>query len=221
MKSILVILVFILLNFSGFAQQIINVFDGFTLEPIDTFDIDIISGKMEVKRISGSTFEITKLKNGTIILLTNPKYGYRKIVLSNKNKSVENFILTPNLRLLSDYHSAYPYYSNLTKTDSVFNLVDVPAEFPEGIDALKRYLVQTIIYPQKCAEYGIVGKIFIQFIVEIDGSISNVWVLNGVNKLMDEECVRVAYNMPHWKPGEINGKPVRSIFSLPVSFKLE
>lgn len=221
MKSVLVIFVFLLFNFSGFTQQLINVLDGFTLEPIDTFDIDIVSGKMEVKRMSASTFEITKLKNGTIILLTNPKYGYHKIVLSNKNKSVENVTLTPNLSLLSDYHSAYPYYSNLTKIDSVFNLVDVPAEFPEGSDALKKFLAQTIIYPQRCAEYGIVEKIHIQFIVEIDGSISNVWVLRGVNKLMDEECVRVAYKMPHWKPGEINGKPVRSIYSLPVSFNLQ
>ena len=80
---------------------------------------------------------------------------------------------------------------------------------------------KNIHYPQKAREKGIQGRVFIGFIVEKDGSISNVRNLRGVDSELDAEAIRVVESMPRWKPGMHRGEPVRVSYQIPIVFKLE
>jgi len=107
----------------------------------------------------------------------------------------------------------------------IFTIVEEQAEFPGGIGALGKYLQNKITpnYPQMAKEAGISGKCFLKFVVNEDGSISNVEVLKGVPGCPD--CDRLAVNtvrnMPSWKPAKMTGRSVKCYFNLPISFKTQ
>jgi len=107
------------------------------------------------------------------------------------------------------------------KEDEIFTVVESMPEFPGGMGALMKYLAENIKYPPLAKESGIQGRVFINFVVEPDGSISNVKVLRGIGGGCDEEAVRVVEAMPKWKPGMQRGKPVRVSYNLPVKFTLQ
>jgi len=100
-------------------------------------------------------------------------------------------------------------------------VADKMPEFPGGTTALFRYLKKNLIYPSAAKEIGIRGTVYIYFVVERDGSITNVKVLRGIGGGCDEEAVRVVQNMPRWKPGIQHGKTVRVSYNLPVKFVLQ
>lgn len=103
-----------------------------------------------------------------------------------------------------------------------FVLVDELPEFPDGGQAgLMRYLTQHIRYPLFAQHRNLQGNVVCQFMVNEDGSISDVRVLQGVHPVLDNEAVRVLRFMPRWKPGRLHGKPVRVCYSLPVVFRLQ
>jgi len=106
--------------------------------------------------------------------------------------------------------------------DNVLEIVDEPAAFPGGMAAMREFLKNNMMYPAIAKDAGIQGKCYIRFIVNTDGSISDVKVLRGVPDCpeCDKEAVRVVKNMPNWAPGKMNGKVVRMYYNLPISFKL-
>lgn len=102
-------------------------------------------------------------------------------------------------------------------------IVDVPdtdPEFPGGTDALYQFLAENIKYPQIARDNGIHGKVYITFVVERDGSITDIKVLRDIGGGCGAEAVRVAKSMPKWKPGKKDGQTVRVRFNLPVNFDL-
>lgn len=103
----------------------------------------------------------------------------------------------------------------------IFMVVEEMPEFPGGVAKLGDYLAQNIKYPQMARESGVQGKVFITFVVEPDGHVSNVKVVRGIGAGCDEEAVRVIKNMPKWKPGKQRGKAVRVSYNVPVNFKLQ
>ena len=103
----------------------------------------------------------------------------------------------------------------------IFTIVEEMPDFPGGMQKLADYLAKNIKYPQMARESGIQGRVFINFVVEPDGSISNVNVMRSLGGGCDEEAVRVVKSMPKWKPGKQRGKPVRVSYILPVNFKLQ
>lgn len=103
----------------------------------------------------------------------------------------------------------------------IFTVVESMPEFPGGMGELMKYLATNIKYPPLAKESGIQGRVFINFVVEPDGSISNVKVLRGIGGGCDEEAVRVVEAMPKWKAGKQRGKPVRVSYNLPVKFTLQ
>ena len=103
----------------------------------------------------------------------------------------------------------------------VYTIVEQMPEFPGGEAELIHYISKNIHYPQKAREKGIQGRVFIGFIVEKDGSISNVRNLRGVDSELDAEAIRVVESMPRWKPGMHRGEPVRVSYQIPIVFKLE
>ena len=105
--------------------------------------------------------------------------------------------------------------------DSVFQIVDEMPEFPGGADALMQFVASGIKYPEDAVEAGKEGRVFVSFVVEKDGLVSNVKVLRGVCYSIDEEAARVVRGMPRWKPGMKDGKPARVSYQIPIMFKLD
>ncbi len=103
----------------------------------------------------------------------------------------------------------------------IFTIVEEMPEFPGGMNKLAEYLGKNIKYPQMARESGIQGRVFVQFVVEPDGSVSNVAVMRSLGGGCDEEAIRVVKSMPKWKAGKQRGKPVRVSYILPVNFKLQ
>lgn len=105
--------------------------------------------------------------------------------------------------------------------DIIFERPEIMPEFPGGVSALFEYLGKRIKYPTTARELNIHGTVFLAFVVEKDGSVTNVQLVRGISGGCDEEAIRVVSGMPNWIPGRMGTEPVRVKFSLPVRFKLE
>ena len=105
--------------------------------------------------------------------------------------------------------------------NKVFDIVEQQPLFPGGPAALMKYLSENTKYPVVAQENGVQGRVTVQFVVEKDGSISDVHVLRGVDPSLDKEAVRVVKSMPRWTPGKQNGITVRVNYRVPVLFRLQ
>ena len=103
----------------------------------------------------------------------------------------------------------------------IFKIVEEMPSYPGGEQKLMEYVAKNIKYPQIARETGIQGRVFVGFVVEPDGSVSNVKILRGIGGGCDEEAVRVIKSLPKWKPGKQRGKAVRVSYQIPVLFKLQ
>ncbi len=104
--------------------------------------------------------------------------------------------------------------------DPIRYVAEEQPSFPGGNAELKRFLRNNIVYPQLAREVNISGRVYLQFIVEKDGSITNIKLLKDIGGGCDEEAIRVVKLMPEWNPGKQNGRPVRVMLTLPVKFSL-
>jgi len=102
----------------------------------------------------------------------------------------------------------------------VYDVVEILPEFPGGEGELYKYLQSNIVYPPQAREIGIQGQVKLRFVVNRNGSISEITVQRSPNKLLSDEAIRVIKEMPKWVPGKQNGKAVNVYFILPVDFKL-
>jgi TonB family protein len=123
------------------------------------------------------------------------------------------------------YSTLSPGEDTLVKAsgkEPVYEVVKTMPEFNGGFNAMVDYLVTNIKYPEEAKKNKITGTVFVSFIVEKDGKISNTSILKSANPLLDEEALRVVSTMPKWKPGlDDDGKPVNVKFNLPIKFALE
>jgi len=104
--------------------------------------------------------------------------------------------------------------------EEIIEFPDVEAEFIGGAQALMKYIQTNIQYPPTSIEMNEQGKVYLSFVVEPDGSISNVVVERGVSPDLDKEAKRVVRSMPNWKPGESKAKKSRTRCRLPINFQL-
>lgn len=105
--------------------------------------------------------------------------------------------------------------------DKPFDVVEQMPSFPGGTPALMAYLQRSIKYPAIAEENGIQGRVICQFIVERDGSVTDIHIIKSVDPSLDKEAQRVIASMPKWIPGRQNGQAVRVKFTLPVTFRLQ
>lgn len=105
--------------------------------------------------------------------------------------------------------------------EEIFVVVENMPEFPGGDLALRKYIASAIKYPTIAQENGIQGKVFVNFVVDKDGSISNAKIARGVDPSIDKEALRVVISLPKWKPGMQRGKAVRVSYTVPISFQLQ
>ena len=111
--------------------------------------------------------------------------------------------------------------SQATKADAIHEVVDEPPSFPGGDAARIAFLSNNLRYPAVAMEQGIQGRVVTQFVVDKDGSITDVKVVRSLDPMLDKEAVRLVKSMPKWTPGKLNGSPVRVKYILPLSFRLE
>ena len=102
--------------------------------------------------------------------------------------------------------------------EDVFQVVEDMPTFPGDIN---KWLGKNVKYPVIAQENNIQGRVTVQFVIEKDGSITDVKVLRGVDPSLDKEAVRVVKSMPKWKPGKQRGKPVRVSYTVPINFRLQ
>ena len=106
-------------------------------------------------------------------------------------------------------------------TVQIVEFPDVEAEYPGGMPALMKYLIENITYPADYGDVGFCGKIYISLIINVDGSVSDVKVQRGVDPKLDKMAKQIILRMPKWNPAETDGKAVRSRIRIPINILLE
>ncbi len=104
--------------------------------------------------------------------------------------------------------------------DEIFTTVKDMPEFPGGEDGLLYWIAKSIKYPQNAIDMGIDGTVYVRFVIDTNGSVTNASVLRGIDPLLNKEALRVINNMPQWKPGMQNGKNVKVMYVVPIRFQL-
>jgi len=104
--------------------------------------------------------------------------------------------------------------------EEFFMVVENMPEFPGGDLGLMKYIQKNVKYPAIAKEYNITGKVYVSFIVDKKGSVTNVKIVRGVDKNLDAEAMRVVKSLPKYKPGKQRGKSVRVMFTIPINFTL-
>ena len=104
---------------------------------------------------------------------------------------------------------------------NVYDVVEQMPEFPGGMPAMIEFLQTNLNYPKDAKKQKVGGRVLVMFVVETDGSMSNVRVAKKVFPSLDAEALRVVKAMPKWNPGKEKGKPVRVNFTIPIVFSLK
>ena len=113
-------------------------------------------------------------------------------------------------------------YQNTKTPDNAeaYETVEQMPQFPGGTTGLMQYLAKNVKYPVDAQKEGIQGKVFVQIIVDENGKVSNAKIVQGISPSLDAEALRVVYNMPQWRPGMKDGKPVSVKYAFPINFRL-
>lgn len=108
----------------------------------------------------------------------------------------------------------------VAEDDDVLRVVEQLPEFPGGMVEFMKWLTRNLRYPPQALQQHIEGKVVVSFVVNKDGTIADSKVMKPVNTLLDNEALRVIRLMPRWKPGMMDGKPCRTLFAIPVNFRI-
>jgi TonB family protein len=147
----------------------------------------------------------------------NPNYITSMDVMKNitdKTGAVRSFIII-------EYNEAAQKVAEASKEGEVFMIVEQSATFDGGPNAMGKFIQEHLVYPTEARQQGIEGKVFVQFIVNKDGSLSDLLVKKGVDPRLDAAALAVVQALPKWNPGQQNGLPVRQQFVLPINFDLD
>lgn len=106
------------------------------------------------------------------------------------------------------------------KAEEIFTIVEDRPEFPGGMKAFYQFVQGELVYPPAALRMRIEGRVYVQFVVEKDGSVGNVQVVKGIGAGCNEEAARVMKKVPNFSPGKQRGMPVRVRMVLPINFKL-
>lgn len=238
MKLPLILLV-VLSSLSVSAQKygVLHVqLDYYLEESKASFSIYFENEMIGVTDIDGYFYPSKKLKGE--LLITNPNIGSTKqfVNLSN-SKDLEPIYITSSSSFkdsifkkfiekdehLSKLMECNVISDTLPPSEIVDSLSDFhPAEFPGGTAALSQFITQNIVYPEIARELGLIGKLYVSFIIDTDGMISCIKLVKGIPNCpeCDLEGLRVISILPPFKPGTINGKKEESHFTLPINFRL-
>ncbi|MEP2024780.1 MAG: energy transducer TonB [Reichenbachiella sp.] len=104
--------------------------------------------------------------------------------------------------------------------DTIYSLADEQPTYPGGMSAFFKYIQTNLQYPEAAKAAGVEGRVFVEYVIEKNGSISGTKILKSLNGECDKEALRLISNSIKWNPGKIDGKAVRVKMALPLNFKL-
>ncbi|MFW5687822.1 MAG: energy transducer TonB [Bacteroidota bacterium] len=203
---------------TGIIIAMIGVLLAFQYRVPDRISHDFTGTQMEVPELTMVPITIPKPPDP-------PKPSVRKDLVTTKEEIVEEFVPLdveglPETRI-PDYTPVFPEPEKEVDEDIIIDRPEYMPEFPGGDQALYKYLAQAINYPSMAVNLNIEGVVFVGFVIERDGSVSNVHVIRGIGAGCDEEAIRAVESMPGWNPGRMGTQPVRVRYTLPVRFKLK
>jgi protein TonB len=177
--------------------------------------------------LTARTVEFEKLLEipQTVIPPPPPKIQHPKVIEVPDDTEIE-----VEIEALIDYGMSDDDANDITlytppppeeTTETDFFLVEEKPEPYGGMQTFYRYISKNLKYPAKARRIGIGGKVFVTFVVDKDGWLTEVNAVKGIGAGCDGEAVRVIQNAPKWKPGKQRGKPVKVRMTLPITFKLE
>ena len=179
--------------------------------------------KIEVERVKSSVaFTVPEIKKDEEVKEDQEMKSQDE--LSETNTAIGAFTVEGNDETAEVKHveekiaEPEPFKEEETK---VFDVVEQMPSFPGGQSALLQYLSSNIKYPVVAEENGVQGRVIVTFVVEKDGSITDVRVVKSVDPSLDKEAQRVVKSMPKWIPGKQNGSAVRVKYTVPVTFRLQ
>jgi protein TonB len=154
-----------------------------------------------------------------------PKIEIRQIIEVEDDKKIEEDIKMPDIETdvnerVAEIPIAPAVEEEKEDPNQVFLVVEESAAPIGGMPAFYTFVQKKLKYPAQARRMGIEGKVFVEFVIEKDGSITDVKFIKGIGAGCDEEAVRVVQSAPKWKPGKQRGKPVRQRMVLPIAFKL-
>lgn len=164
--------------------------------------------------ISAFTGYAPKSFLGFLIMDENLKVHAQE--LPTQEEGVSTPILPTEIPIIENDEEIKP----VVDYNAIFTDPETKPEFPGGTAAIYRHIAKTMRYPLIAQEKGKQGKVTVSFIIERDGKLGDVKVTKGVDPNLDKEAIRVIKTLPNFTPGKMNGKPVRTSMSLPVTFKL-
>lgn len=147
----------------------------------------------------------------------------KRVFMLQKERSgnvavLKYILLIPILVGLIVLSSATNFKAEEPVTD--LSSIDQKPEFPGGFQKFSEYLVHSVKYPAQAIDAGVEGRVVLNFVVNTDGSLTDIKVLRSIESSLDEEALRVIQNSPKWIPGSLKGKPVRVQYHMPLKFKL-
>lgn len=151
-----------------------------------------------------------------------PEPSTELVIVDDDVEIEEEFMIDTEATVFTEVQEFTPIVveEEEVEEEQIFTIVEDDPEFPGGQTALMQYLQSNLKYPTMAREAGIQGTVFVTFVVERDGSITDVRILRGVGGGLDEEAIRVVQNMPRWTAGRQRGQAVRVQFNLPIRFVL-
>ena len=164
-------------------------------------------------QISGDAAGIDKLKQ---IITESDDYELKSDSVTGQLK-----IASKNNKVGEVTVASYGPKQSLDTNDPVFFIVEEMPEFPDGQLALRKFIAQSIKYPVQAQEKGIQGKVYVNFVVEKDGSVGALKIARGVDPYLDAEAMRVVGSLPKWIPGKQKGETVRVSYTIPINFVLQ
>ncbi len=170
-----------------------------------------------------TVLELFNDKNQKVATLFNESMGPGEFSVKWKmpeGSAYFSYVLKAGDERITGNFSSNPTAQYNTEKE-VFTVVEQMPVFPGGTDKLMSYLSSNITYPVKAKQEGIQGRVFVSFVVEADGAVSNVKVLRGIGGGCDQEAIRVVSAMPKWTPGMQRGEAVRVRYNLPIKFTLD
>lgn len=186
--------------------------------------ISMIANKQKSKRMLLRLL-LTLPVFGMLIMLNtrcdNVKSNDDKIANAEKNAQDSKLYRNESVDNPVNETTSLDIHTNQSVTDTIYNNIEIMPEFPGGFSELMNFLTSNVNYPESAKTNNIEGRTLVSFVVEKDGSITDIEVLRGFDKDCDAEAVRVVSTMPKWKPGVKDGETVRCRFTLPFTFKIK
>lgn len=186
--------------------------------------ISMIANKQKSKRMLLRLL-LTLPVFGMLIMLNtrcdNVKSNDDKIANAEKNAQDSKLYRNESVDNPVNETTSLDIHTNQSVTDTIYNNIEIMPEFPGGFSELMNFLTSNVNYPESAKTNNIEGRTLVSFVVEKDGSITDIEVLRGFDKDCDAEAVRVVSTMPKWKPGVKDGETVRCRFNLPFTFKIK